>query len=242
MGKDIKKLGLIIAVLVLVACGTVQDMSQAVKDAGVDPNLRTGKMADQIVAKGSCPVIEIVQDLGSVHEHTNEASPSPQNLISTAEIKEIQSTCSYGLKSVTVDLKLGIESTIGPQGKLYSSDKPFFSYPFFVAVTSSAGTILAKEIFAASMTYEPDEASHTYREELRQIIPTEGRYEGSRYKILVGFQTSKAQLEYNRELARRKAANERAMAEKARLDAEKALNALKKESDMKIEQRKKASP
>lgn len=199
-----KKTWLVLSMLafVLVACGAVEDMSQAVQDAGIDTSLKMPqKQSERLIASGSCPVVEVVEDLAMLHEFVNEKDPMPSSMISSADMKKVQSSCAYGLKSVTVDLKLEVESKMGPQGKAMSRE-PFFSYPFFVAVTSPSGEILAKEVFAASMTYEIGKDKHYYTEELRQIIPTDSRYEGSKYKVLIGFQLSDDQLQFNRQMLR----------------------------------------
>ena len=88
--------------------------------------------------------------------------------------------------------------TLGPQARAASGQKPFFSHPFFVAITSDNGDILAKEIFAASLTYPAGADSQTYTERLRQVIPIDNRDRGANYKVLVGFQLTPDQLAYNR--------------------------------------------
>ena len=94
---------------------------------------------------------------------------------------------------------MAFESTLGEKGKLRKNDKPFFSYPFFVAVTDPKGVIMAKEIFSASMTYDRNEDSHTYYESMRQLIPLDRKSSAKRHKVLLGFQLDPAQLKYNRQ-------------------------------------------
>ena len=48
------------------------------------------------------------------------------------------------------------------------------------------------------MTYAKDETSHDYHEELRQIIPVKGRHAAAKHKVLIGFQATQAQLDFNR--------------------------------------------
>lgn len=193
-------IALSVLALILVACTAVQDLSDAAYDAGLTvPQDLTQDQSQRLIATGNCPAVEVVEDLASVNEFTNEKQPLPENIISSANIKRVQSTCSYGMKSVTVDMKLEIDSKLGPQEKTLQSKTPFFSYPYFVAVLAPNGQILAKEVFAASMTYEEGAGMHNYVEELRQIIPTRSRYEGSKFKVLIGFQLSDEQLDFNRQ-------------------------------------------
>lgn len=95
-------------------------------------------------------------------------------------------------------MKLIFNGKLGPKGREKVSDKPFFSYPYFVAVTSPGGKIMAKEIFAASMTYGSHESTHSYFEKLREVIPISSKENAKNYKILIGFQVTKDQLAYNR--------------------------------------------
>ncbi|MGB0720053.1 MAG: hypothetical protein ACPGRX_06245 [Bdellovibrionales bacterium] len=152
----------------------------------------------ETLIKGDCPTIEIVDELSMLHEFTNPKTASDGDLISKVAVQEAQSGCAYTDGSVTVDLKLAFNGMLGPKGRTTPNEKPFFSYPFFVAVTSSGGKILAKEVFSAALTYEPGQNTQNYTETMRQIIPADSRAKGKSYKIMVGFQLTQDQLAYNR--------------------------------------------
>lgn len=160
-------------------------------------NTSTSRSAEELVYSGGCPGVESVSELASLSEFSNTSAPSESNLVSRVKIGNMQSACSYNERSVTIDLSMDFLGTLGPHGNSSSS----FSYPFFVAVTSASGDILAKEIFAAPLTYGPGETTKTYTEKMRQIIPIENRDRGSKYKILVGLQLTPNQLAYNRQKA-----------------------------------------
>jgi hypothetical protein len=120
---------------------------------------------------------------------------------------------------VTVDLKVFFEGTLGPMGQ--AAPQPTVSYPFFVAVTSPSGAILAKEVFSAPMTYSAG-GQETYVETMRQIIPIPNKEAGDHFKVLAGFQLSQDQLNYNRAVI---ASEEAAAKERARVQKEAAENA-----------------
>lgn len=196
--KHLRYLALSMCFIGLTACQTFEGVK---KDFGSLklPSLSgsTAASSEQLVYSGDCPRVEAVQDLKMLSEFADTTNQVEQNLISTVKIAKIQSACSYEERSVTVDLKMDFAGRLGPQGRSTGST-PFFSYPFFVAVTSANGTILAKEIFAASMTYNPGQDTQTYTEKMRQIIPIERRERGANYKVLVGFQLTPDQLSHNR--------------------------------------------
>ena len=144
-----------------------------------------------------CPTVQIVDELSSLSEFTGSTRTEP-NLISRVNLNQVESSCAFIDGQIALDLRLAFEGALGPKAKKSSSDKPLFSYPFFVAVTNPSGVILAKEIFSASMTYERNEDSHTYFENMRQLIPISDRENAHRYKVMLGFQLSEEQLKYNR--------------------------------------------
>ncbi len=165
-------------------------------------NLHTAQAVggeSEMLLQSPCPQVELVDDLSSLSDFTNPNQTKRENLISRVDLKSAQSTCMLSSKSTVVDLTLLFEGTLGSKGKQKTSDKPFFSYPFFVAVTAPSGKIMAKEIFAASMTYGANENKHTYFEKLRQVIPIKSKSSAKYYKILIGFQVTPDQLAYNRE-------------------------------------------
>jgi len=164
-------------------------------------NLHTAKVINgksEILLASPCPQVEIVDDLSSLSDFQNPTKTISSQLISRVDLRQAESTCKLASKSAIIDLKLIFNGKLGEKGRKKSSDKPFFSYPFFIAVLSPGGKIMGKEIFAASMTYGAKEDKHTYFEKLRQIIPIKSKSSANLYKILIGFQLTPDQLAYNR--------------------------------------------
>ncbi len=164
-------------------------------------NLHTAEIVNgeaEILLANPCPKVELVDDLSSLSDFSDPKKQVKENLISRVDLRSAESTCKLSSKSAVVDLKLIFNGTLGKKGRKKSSDKPFFSYPFFVAVTAPNGKIMAKEIFAASITYNANENKHTYFEKLRQIIPIKSKDMARHYKVLIGFQVTPDQLAYNR--------------------------------------------
>ncbi len=196
-----KFLSLLLGVILLSSCQTFDAFQDDISDLTTG-NLNTARVIkgkSEILLQSPCPQVEIVDDLSSLSDFTNPKKTTKENLISRVDLKSAQSTCKLGSKSAIVDLKIIFNGTLGSKGRKKNSDRPFFSYPFFVAVTTPSGKIMAKEIFAASLTYEPNKNKHTYFENLRQIIPIKSKATANHYKILIGFQLTPDQLEYNRE-------------------------------------------
>lgn len=153
----------------------------------------------EVLLETECPQVEIVEDLGSISDFIDPDKTDDSQLVSRVQLAKTESSCKLASKSAIVDMTLNFNGMLGQKGRNSASEKPFFSYPYFIAVTAPTGRIIAKEIFAASMTYGPNENEHTYFEKLRQVIPIRSKEAANNYKVLVGFQVTKDQLVYNRE-------------------------------------------
>lgn len=201
----LKFLSISVCLLSLTACETVEGLKEDIasidfSNLGTAASVKQQEKQSNFLVDGNCPEVNIVDELSMLNEFSAGNTTKSSNLISSVRMNEAQSTCEFGERSVTVDLKLAFDGMLGAKGRSTSKEKPFFSYPFFVAVTSPSGKILAKEIFAASMTYDVGETEQRYFETLRQIIPADSRAQGSRYKIMIGFQLAEKQLTYNRRI------------------------------------------
>ncbi len=204
--KYLNFLSLSFCILSLAACQTwdsvVEDIGNLEIPSIISPSASDPR-SEAFVISSNCPTVEIVEELSMINEYIDISDPQSYNLVSSANLMQAESSCSYSGKSATVDIKLAFESRIGMRGRLKDKDRPFFSYPFFVAVTSPDGSILAKEIFSASVTHSSGQNSQTYYESMRQIIPIIDPARGSRYKVLIGFQLSQDQLNQNRAALRK---------------------------------------
>lgn len=181
----------------LSGCTQVNDAFHTVQDAGLK-QMESSSQANALISSGSCPPIEIVPDLTVVYDFINSQEPTPDTLRSKAKINNAHGTCSYGDKSVTVHMNVDFTALPGPQSTAYKGSQ--LTYPFFVAVTSPSGKILAKEVFSTDLRYSDTFNAYVNTEELKHIIPTDGKYDGGRSRIMVGFQMTKDQLNFNREL------------------------------------------
>jgi len=187
--------------LLLNACQTwegLRDDAYDVAEGNIYVAGATGHTPEKLL-RSPCPQVEIVDDLSSISDFSNPRRQDKKNLISRVDLKSAESTCKLSSKTAIIDLKLLFNGKLGPKGRKTASERPFFSYPFFVAVTTPSGKIMAKEIFAASITYAANEDQHTYFENLRQIVPIKSKNQASNYRVLIGFQVTPDQLGYNRE-------------------------------------------
>ena len=149
-------------------------------------------------AMGGCPHVQLVTDLKEVHQFTNPDMPKAGQDVSSVEMNIVSHSCTTDDKGMVMDMEIGFNGALGAKGRGTNSEKPSFSYPYFVAVTNAQGSILAKEIFAATLSYDKTTDQISQSEAIRQVMPA-GADTGS-YRVLVGFQLSPQELAYNRTL------------------------------------------
>lgn len=146
----------------------------------------------------SCPDVRIVGDLNQVHQFSN-GKAAPGDSVSSIWLQDVTEDCKIGSKNISIEMTLAFEGILGPKGKARKTDTPSFAYPYFVAITNNHGNIVAKEVFAVTLTYDNQKTTGTKIEKIRQAIPVAST-DMRNYKILVGFQLNDEELAYNRTL------------------------------------------
>jgi len=148
-------------------------------------------------AQSDCPRIEIMNELGMLHEFAYADIQTKADLISSATIASIISQCSYDPKRLIISAEISFSGELGSKSIEYENET-LLSYPFFVAIVSPDNKILTKETFTATLTYQKDSRyAHNYKK-IQQTIPVISAEHGKFYKIMIGFQLTKDQLKYNR--------------------------------------------
>lgn len=151
-----------------------------------------------LVADEQCPKVSVVNELGSIHRFANMNSPVESGNISNIKITDIISGCRYTEDSIVMETNIKFEGTAGQQARLRETDTPSFSYPYFVAVTSPQGNILAKNVYSVTMSYDVGKKHNHHEAQVRQIVPLGNGIYGPDHALLVGFQLSPQELAYNR--------------------------------------------
>ena len=145
-------------------------------------------------ASRPCPPAVVV---GDARQYIDMA-PGPvsaENLRLAARIALPATVCDYEDDTVVVTLSVPIDARRGPQLETGSLE---FDLRYFVAVTDRAGRVLGKRIFAATLGMGGDQQRTSKLEHIEQVIPLRAGMDGSHFIIYVGFQLTRAQLEFNR--------------------------------------------
>lgn len=203
--KSLHLCALLAMALTVSACETMNSVSSSIggmfngNNEDAQMAAKSDELAETIVAAGAdgnCPSVQIMADLKNLHEFMDYSSPTLNTKVSEIEIMDVKTQCSEEDEAVAMNIDITFDGHIGPQARQTKNDTANFSYPYFIAVTDAQGKILAKEIFAASLSYGKDQDAIKQIETINQLLPkTAGVAD---YTVLLGFQLNEEQLIYNR--------------------------------------------
>lgn len=203
--RNIVLLGTVsVAALSLTACETMKKAGDKITSIDVpfygDDDVKA--QDGLVMAKtDGCPQVAVVEDLKSLTQFETPSAPTPGEKISSVAMTGLDTKCSLTDKTVAVDISLRFDGYLGPQAAEWQSQSRSFAYPYFIAVTTPAGEILSKEVFAATIRYDAGETAITQQEKTRQVIPLREDTKAGQYEILVGFQLTEDELNYSRMMA-----------------------------------------
>lgn len=153
--------------------------------------------ANVVVNNDACPPLYVDPQLSHASEFYNPEKPSQGTEVSSLDLTNTASECNVDDGYKEVKIQLSFKGTLGPKAKRKDNDRPFFAYPYFVSVADKDGEELAKELFAASVTYETEQDSIELYETIRQRLPLNDDGSDPGYQIKIGFQLTEDQLFYN---------------------------------------------
>ncbi|MGY6531643.1 hypothetical protein [Glycocaulis sp.] len=168
------------AVLVLSGCQGFRDRVQ-----GPRPN------------PGPCPNALSLYDAHRLVEFRGEEQVLG-NVGFTGEVLNVAGTCSYSDRSATpIDMQLGVRFAFGRGPAADASEKTYY---YFVAVTRTDQAVIHREVFPITVRFQPGQNRVEVTEEIRQIsipraTPTTS---GSNFEVIVGFELTPEQVEFNR--------------------------------------------
>jgi hypothetical protein len=119
-----------------------------------------------------------------------------QNVGFTAEIQKVRGFCRYvGKDPITMELEIDFALGRGPKAEGDERD-----YSYFVTVTRRDRFVLAKETFPLRVKFPKDISVVNKREVVSGIVIPRANdtVSGSNFEVLVGFELTPEQLEYNR--------------------------------------------
>lgn len=145
-----------------------------------------------------CPTVAIVAEAADVTKFLPGPGRDLTDVVAEAHIDDFDGSCitdtDANSRQVEVELRLNITARRGP-----ASSERQAKLEYFVAIGDRDNAILAKKTFAGAFEFEGNRTLSSIAEELVQRIPLGDGETGENFKILIGFQLSDEELQYNRD-------------------------------------------
>ena len=141
----------------------------------------------------ACPRATILSDGATVTKFRDGPGRDLTDVVAQAEIVDTVVECDYDRTGVDVAMQIAIAATRGPADRARMAD-----FDYFVAVADAQRNILAKEIFRVRIAFPETQSRTGTIEYIEPRIPLKERAQGVSYQIVVGFQLTPEELEWNR--------------------------------------------
>ena len=140
-----------------------------------------------------CPQVGIVSDLDRLTEIETRDLGSTTNILFSSRIQRLGVACKVSSGGVTVSTVFELFS------KLSGYDTPADVHlAYLVATVDPNGRILAKEIYQTKIGFSDGMETVRKKEEVVVFIPSRVKSNLRGYKILIGFELTESQLQYNK--------------------------------------------
>lgn len=139
----------------------------------------------------ACPRVQVIGDLGRLVQFAPGAARNPGDVAYVASIDSVRSHCVYDAGGVTVDMTVALGAERGPAG----TRLPDVDVTYFVAITDPSRSIIAKQPFTSRIAFSGPRGASS--EDLEQRIPVGAHASAGDYAIILGFQLTPEQVDFN---------------------------------------------
>jgi len=157
-----------------------------------------GALSEPEPNPGPCPNALALYDAHRVVE-MNGPELAYENVGFTGEILNVVGRCTYtDARAAPIDMEVGVRMAFG-RGPAAQGDE--HTYQLFVVVTRTDRLVIEREVFPATVRFDRGEDRVEVIEEFAPItIPrADASTSGANFEILLGFELTDEQLEFNRD-------------------------------------------
>lgn len=141
----------------------------------------------------ACPIGSIPNDASKVTRFRDGPGRDLTDVVNQGEILEILVQCKYEKNVLVVNLQVAVAGQRGPADRSRKAD-----FEYFVAILDPQGNIVTKEPFKVNFDFPPNRDRLAIVDELEPRVPLSDLAQGPNYNIMVGFQLTADELEWNR--------------------------------------------
>jgi len=146
---------------------------------------------------GPCPLMGVLYDSARIVDFAQPDSPRYANIRYTGEMQGVRGLCRY-IGEDPIVMNLDIDMSFG-RGPASTSDRQ--TYRYWVAVTRRGRAPIEKAYFDVDVRWDRDEAVANRTEHIERIVipRASDQISGENFEILVGFELTPEQVQFNRE-------------------------------------------
>ena len=146
---------------------------------------------------GPCPLMGVLYDTARVVRFEQPGNQRYANIAFTGEMQGVHGLCRY-VDADPIRMNMEIEMAFG-RGPAATSDRQ--TYRYWVAVTRRGRAPIEKVYFDVDVRFPRGEQVVTHRERIDEIVIPRANEEvsGENFEIVVGFDLTPEQLQFNRD-------------------------------------------
>lgn len=147
---------------------------------------------------GPCPLMGVLYENARLVQFSQPGVERYANVAFTGEMQGIRGLCRYvGDDPITMSIELEMAFGRGPAG----ASEERRQYRYWVAVARRGRAPIEKEYFDVDVRFPGGQNVVTHTEEIRSIVipRANGEVSGENFEILVGFDLTPEQLQFNRD-------------------------------------------
>ena len=152
---------------------------------------------DQRPNAGPCPLMGVLYDSSRVVAFAQPGNQRYANIAYTGEMQGVRGLCRY-VEADPIDMTMEVEMAFG-RGPAATSDTQ--TYRYWVAVARRGRAPIEKAYFDVEVRFPRGQTVVTRTEDIGRIVIPRANEEisGENFEILVGFELTPEQLQFNRE-------------------------------------------
>jgi hypothetical protein len=140
----------------------------------------------------TCPKVEVVDALSKLVQFADGPGRDLSDVLYAARIEDVKSACAFDKSGVKVEMTVSIVGDRAQAGlKLKGSD-----ITYFVAITDASQAIIAEKRFTVRLDFSDNKPARV-DDVLEQSIPLTVTRSAKDHTIVVGFQLTPEQVDYN---------------------------------------------
>jgi hypothetical protein len=150
--------------------------------------------------KGLCPVAAVLAPTSALTVFRDNAPEDPSGELYTAWMTDVAAGCDFDKEKKTTDSRLTIKFVAK---RAAGGGAASYRVPYFVAVTHDGNKIMNKKIFLAPLVFTAGETQVAFEQEVEStVIKFDRGANVGDYQIVVGFQLTQKQVEFNKQTNR----------------------------------------